>query len=155
MHLAQANFALWKENLPSSHFQNFLIHAEKIMILAATHSGLIWQNPANFVEDEGVISVFGERRMIMNMSVWNSYISLKDFVYEHAHGNAMRKKHHWFDPPANKATYVLWWIELGHTPDLAEAKDRLELLNLRGPSPEAFNFEQPYDWLKQPILHQA
>lgn len=151
MYLAQANFSFWKEDLLPSYFQDFLSYAERIMISAGTHPGLIWQNPAKFVEDENVIRVFGQSRMIMNMSIWNSYTSLKDFVYRHAHGDAMREKHHWFEHQADKVTYVLWWVAPGHQPDLVEAKERLDLLKLKGSSPEAFNFSQPYDWLKQPI----
>ena len=36
---------------------------------------------------------------------------------------------------------VLWWIPAGHLPDMAEAKERLDLLQQRGPSPEAFSFK--------------
>lgn len=151
MHLAQANFAFWKEDLAAHHFQYFLTHAEKIMASADAQSGLIWQNPAKFVEDEEVIRVFGQQRIIMNMSVWNSYESLRDFVYRYAHGAAMREKHHWFDSQAEEVTYVLWWVEPHHTPSLMEAKQKFELLKSRGPSPEAFDFAHAYDWLKQPI----
>lgn len=145
MYLAQANFSFWKEDLLSSHFQEFLTHAEKIMTVAGAHPSLIWQNPAKFVEDEEVIRVFGERRMIMNMSVWDSYASLKDFVYRHAHGDAMREKHHWFEPQADKNNYVLWWVKPDQMPNLVEAKQKFDLLQSIGPSPEAFNFKQRYD----------
>ena len=149
MNLVQANFAIWKSDLLPSHFQDFLVHAEKIMTLAGTHPGLIWQNPAKFVEDEDVIRIFGERRMILNMSVWDSYASLKDFVYRHAHGAAMRERHHWFESPAREITYVLWWVHPGHQPTLLEAKEKLELLKSIGPSAQAFDFSQPYDWQQQ------
>ena len=155
MYLVQANFALWKKDLNPLHFKEFLIHAEKVMFSASTHPGLLWQNPAKFLGDEDVIRVFGERRMIMNISVWDSYASLKDFVYRHTHGSAMREKHHWFDPQADQVTYVLWWVAPEHQPDLIEAKERFELLKSQGPSAEAFTFSQPYDWHAQPIMHEA
>ncbi len=39
---------------------------------------------------------------------------------------------------------VLWWVPAGHRPDESEAWERLTTLNERGPSPEAFDFRQPF-----------
>jgi len=35
---------------------------------------------------------------------------------------------------------VLWWLEVGRLPTVAEAAQRLEMLDERGPTPEAFTF---------------
>jgi Domain of unknown function (DUF3291) len=39
---------------------------------------------------------------------------------------------------------VLWWVPAGHLPDVAEAKERLDLLRRVGPSPAAFTFRALY-----------
>jgi hypothetical protein len=39
---------------------------------------------------------------------------------------------------------ALWWIPAGHIPTVAEAIDRLKLLEQRGPSPDAFTFRKPF-----------
>ena len=41
-------------------------------------------------------------------------------------------------------TTVLWWIEEGRIPTLAEAKARLQLLRDVGPGPEAFTFHDTF-----------
>jgi hypothetical protein len=144
-YLAQANFAQWKEDLHPKPNEEFLAHAQLILDAAYKNKGLVWHFPANFVEDEQVMRVFGNRRMIFNLSVWDSYGSLSAFVYRHVHGNAMREKVSWFDR-LTQPVYVLWWIQAGHEPTVEEAKQKFDLLNAQGPSPEAFTFAQHYDW---------
>jgi hypothetical protein len=39
---------------------------------------------------------------------------------------------------------VLWWIPAGAIPTLDEARRRLDLLAERGPTPEAFTFQQRF-----------
>ena len=39
---------------------------------------------------------------------------------------------------------VLWWIPARHVPTVAEARERLEHLKERGPSPDAFTFRTPF-----------
>jgi len=40
---------------------------------------------------------------------------------------------------------VLWWVDAGHKPDLAEAYEKLMLLRETGASPKAFSFALPFD----------
>ena len=40
---------------------------------------------------------------------------------------------------------VLWWVEPGHIPSVAEAIERLERLRRDGPTPAAFTFRTPFD----------
>jgi uncharacterized protein DUF3291 len=44
------------------------------------------------------------------------------------------------DEEATRSPFVLWWIESGHLPTIAEAKTRFDLLWADGPSPVAFTF---------------
>ena len=39
---------------------------------------------------------------------------------------------------------ALWWIGAGHRPTIEEARQRLDLLGRKGPSPGAFTFKQRY-----------
>jgi hypothetical protein len=39
---------------------------------------------------------------------------------------------------------ALWWIPAGTRPTVDEAKRRLELLDARGPSADAFTFKVPF-----------
>ena len=42
------------------------------------------------------------------------------------------------------AYLVLWWVPAGTVPTVAEAKERLESLRRRGPSPDAFTLRAPF-----------
>jgi hypothetical protein len=52
----------------------------------------------------------------------------------------MARRRDWFEK-LSQPHMVLWWIPAGHLPDMAEARQRLDLLHQRGPSPEAFTFK--------------
>ena len=85
----------------------------------------------------------GDDRMAINMSVWESLDSLRQFVYQTAHVGPLRDRKQWFEP-IDGPILALWWIAAGHIPSVAEALERLEILKVRGPSPEAFTFRQPF-----------
>jgi hypothetical protein len=55
----------------------------------------------------------------------------------------LRRRREWFEK-AGEATTVLWWVEKGHLPDLAEAATRLEQLRQHGPTPEAFDLRTTF-----------
>lgn len=74
--------------------------------------------------------------MIVNMSVWDSVDSLKNFMFRTHHRDFMRRKGDWFHR-LPEDTYVLWWIEEDHIPTLEEAIKRLEHLREIGDTPYA------------------
>lgn len=39
---------------------------------------------------------------------------------------------------------ALWWIPQGHSPSLEEAKEKLELIRLKGPTAQAFTFKERF-----------
>jgi len=56
----------------------------------------------------------------------------------------MRDRLTWFEK-ASEAYLALWWISEGHIPSVDEAKERLEMLRLKGPTPDAFTFRDPFE----------
>ena len=64
-------------------------------------------------------------------------------VYRSAHIGPLRDRKQWFEP-IEGPILVLWWIPAGHVPTVDEAKERLQTLKERGPSPDAFTFRQPF-----------
>jgi uncharacterized protein (DUF885 family) len=92
--------------------------------------------------DATAIRGFGDERLIVNMSTWESLAALGDFVYRSAHTAVMRNRRKWF---AQLRLYVvLWWVPAGHRPSVAEAEERLRHLDEHGPTPNAFTFQSPY-----------
>ena len=43
--------------------------------------------------------------------------------------------------PFDGPSFVLWWVPVGHRPDVVEAAARLEHLKQRGPSDHAFDWQ--------------
>ena len=52
----------------------------------------------------------------------------------------MRRRREWFTRMA-ESYLVLWWVEAGHIPTVAEAEARLLQLRRLGPTPQAFTFK--------------
>jgi heme-degrading monooxygenase HmoA len=114
---------------------------EPVNALADKAPGFVWR-----LQTEGgdatAIRPYENERMIVNMSVWESIEALRAFVYTSGHTSVMRNRKRWFE---KLETYlVLWWVPAGHEPTIEEAKDRLEQLKRRGPTPYAFTFRTSF-----------
>ena len=139
MKLAQLNIALAKYPLDAPEIKEFVDNLELVNGIAESSEGFVWR-----LKDESGdatnIKAFDDPNMIVNMSVWDSVDSLKNFMFRTHHRDFMRRKGDWFHR-LPEDTYVLWWIEEGHTPTLEEAIERLEHLREIGDTPYAFTFK--------------
>ncbi|ALU42102.1 MULTISPECIES: DUF3291 domain-containing protein [Pseudoalteromonas] len=139
MKLAQLNIALAKYPLDSLEMKDFVDNLDLINGIAESSEGFIWR-----LKDESgdatSIKAFDDPNMIVNMSVWESVDALKNFMFRTHHRDFMRRKSEWFHR-LPEDTYVLWWIEDNQTPDLNEAKERLEHLRKMGDTAYAFTFK--------------
>ncbi|MEG3222191.1 DUF3291 domain-containing protein [Vibrio gigantis] len=139
MKLAQLNIALAKYPLDAPEIKEFVDNLEFVNGIAENSEGFVWR-----LKDESGdatnIQAFDDPNMIVNMSVWDSVDSLKNFMFRTHHRDFMRRKGEWFHR-LPEDTYVLWWIEEGHTPALEEAIERLEHLRETGDTPYAFTFK--------------
>jgi Domain of unknown function (DUF3291) len=140
--LAQVNIATVRAPLDSPQLAGFVAGLEPINRLADGSPGFVWrlQTPEG---DATALRVFDDQRIMINLSVWESLEALWNFVYASRHLDLLRRRREWFDRVAG-AYLALWWVPAGHVPTVEEAKDRLELLARRGPSPEAFTFREPF-----------
>jgi len=82
----------------------------------------------------------GDPTMAVNLSVWESIEALEKFVWQTAHTKIYNRKAEFFEKPTSPH-FVMWWIDAGHIPTLAEAKERLDHLTAHGPSEQAFGWE--------------
>ncbi len=79
-------------------------------------------------------------RIIATLSAWQSAHDLHGFAAKGVHGDFRDRRATWF-LPLQGAAYVIWPIAPGHTPDMAEARDRLARIRAEGPSKEAYDFK--------------
>ena len=82
-------------------------------------------------------------RILFNMSVWESVEALSHYVYQSDHLGPLRDRKQWFERMDSPAM-VLWWIESGQEPTVADAKAKLEQLAREGPTSEAFTFTKTF-----------
>lgn len=120
---------------------SFKAALEPINALADEAPGFVWRLQTED-GDATTIRPYENDRMMVNMSVWESIEALRAFVYTSGHSAVMRNRNQWF---AKLETYlVLWWVPAGHEPTVEEAKERLDHLARRGPTPYAFTFRASF-----------
>jgi hypothetical protein len=77
--------------------------------------------------------------VIVNMSVWKDIHTFENFVWNTVHKQFYARRAEWFSI-MKMQHFVMWYVEDGHIPVLAEAKERLEHLNNNGNSDHAFGW---------------
>lgn len=140
-HLAQLNIARLLAPIDSPQLADFVAQLDTVNAVADAAAGFVWR----LQSDEGdatALRPFGED-MLVNMSVWRDLDSLRGFMADERHLAVMRRRREWFEF-MQSAHLVLWWVPAGHIPDVEEARQRLEMLTINGPTPEAFHFRQSF-----------
>lgn len=140
-HLAQVNIGMPRGPMDGEVMAGFAAMLEPINALADGAPGFVWR-----LQDEDgdatAIRPFDDDRLMINMSVWESADVLWDFVYDSGHLDVMRRRREWF---TRMDLYMaLWWVPAGEIPTTGDAKERLDLLSERGPTPEAFTFKHRF-----------
>ncbi len=84
------------------------------------------------------------------LSIWEGVPELFHFVEKSIHGRFMARRSEWFIPQG-VPNYVIWEVSGDETPDLAEARGRMDHLISQGPGPEAFDFK----WFGGELSHKV
>jgi len=140
--LAQLNIGRMLAAIDDPIMAEFVANLDRINALADGASGFVWRlqsDSGNATE----FRPFADEMLIVNMSVWESLETLKDYVYKSAHAEIMRNRRQWFEKMDEVFT-VLWWIPAGTIPTVEEAKARLESLRQHGETPYAFSFRRSF-----------
>ena len=141
-HLAQINISRLIAPLDDPKIAEFVSLLEPINALADKALGFVWRlqsesgNAADIAYNEDPF-------VIVNMSVWESIETLREFAYKSSHREVFRDRAKWFEK-AVKPGYCLWWIPSGHIPTVAEGRERLEHNQKHGATPHSFWFSQPF-----------
>ena len=76
---------------------------------------------------------------MVNISVWESIQTLKDFTYSSAHVELFRKRGEWFEK-LSTPSLAMWWTPAGNLPTIDEAVARLNHIRDHGETAFAFTF---------------
>jgi hypothetical protein len=141
-HLAQVNVGRFSRPVGDPANADFMAALDQVNALAEASPGFVWRHTGegNNATD---IRPYEDQHMAINLSVWESIDQLAAFAYRNMeHRGVMRRRREWFEEM--KVYMALWWIPVGHTPTVEEAKEKLAILEEFGPTPEAFTFKQPF-----------
>jgi hypothetical protein len=139
-HLAQLNIGKLRGGKGDPAMSGFFDNLDRINAAAERMPGFVWR-----LKDESGnatnIPWVGDASIAVNLSVWESVETLEKFVWQTAHTRIYARKGEFFEKMATPH-FVMWWIEAGHVPTLAEAKARLDHLTQHGPSEHAFGWAE-------------
>jgi len=138
MQLAQLNLGRIAHPLDDPRVADFVRGLEMVNRVAAEAPGFVWKyetGEGGTVED----AVGGDPLILVNMTVWETVEDLEHFTFRTLHKRFYNRRRDWF-VPMGRPSFVMWWVEDGHRPSLAEALARLEQLRREGPG------ETVFDW---------
>lgn len=136
-HLAQLNLARLKAPKGDPLTEEFFNAIPAINTLAEAQPGFVWRLVGE-VKDHTDVPFFLDPHLVVNISLWKDVESFRHFVYKSGHVQYIKRKKEWFQP-FDGPFAVLWWVEAGEIPTLAQAKEKLELLKQDGPTQQAFD----------------
>jgi uncharacterized protein DUF3291 len=141
-HIAQVNIARMIASLDSPVMKDFVDNLDRINAVADSASGFVWRLKGDG-NDATSLRPYDDDRIIVNMSVWESIDALFKYAYYSDHTDIFRRRAEWFIKMTTPAV-ALWWVEEGHIPTVAEAQEKLALIEQHGPTPQAFTFKQRF-----------
>ena len=141
MNIAQLNIATLAAPLDSPELKGFVDLLAEINELADNADGFVWRLQDE-TGDATAIRPFGPD-VIVNLTVWESVEALYAYTYRSDHLKPLQRRREWFRRSA-RPHLVLWWIDEGARPTVAEAARRLGLLEENGPTPHAFTFRNQF-----------
>jgi hypothetical protein len=116
----------------------FVARLEEINALAESSPGFVWRLKTA-EGDATSLHPYGDERIAINLSVWETPGLLRRYVYKSLHAEVLRQRKDWFEK-FDGMYYALWWVPSGHLPSMEEAMERLDYLRNNGASERAFSF---------------
>jgi hypothetical protein len=142
--LAQVNIGRMRAPLDSPVMKDFMDGLAEVNAAADAAEGFVWR----LVDGEGDgatgFRFYGDEWLIVNMSVWASPETFREYVYGAVHRPYLQRRREWFEHLAEAVT-ALWWVPTGERPTVEEAEKRLTTLREKGPTADAFTMRQVFD----------
>ena len=142
-HLAQVNVGRLLAPVDDPRIDGFRNALDRINALAEAQPGFVWRLTGDGNNATDVRPDPADDLLAINASVWETPEHLAAFAYRTEHRDFVRRRLEWFEK-ASEPIYALWWVPVGHRPDVAECLARLGRLRANGPTPHAFGFAQRF-----------
>ena len=95
-HLVQLNMANAVAAMDAPEMTGFVARLNEIHDLADNTDGFVWWWQSGSI-DSSAVDVFGDPKLLVNLSLWESVDSLKHFVYKTVHIELFQHREAWFD----------------------------------------------------------
>ena len=140
-HLAQLNIGRLLAEPGDPLVQEFMDALDLVNNIGKRSPGFVWMMEGSGEPGTGntETKLDDDPQLIANLTVWEDAQSLRNFVVNTVHNRFMARSAEWFEAH-DKPHFVMWWVDAGHRPDLAEARDRLDHLTRNGDSETAFGW---------------
>lgn len=142
-HIAQFNYGRLVADQDDPVVAPFMDALDEINALAEATPGFVWRLQDERGNATG-IRIDDDPRVAINLSVWESIEQLHAYVYRSGHTSYLSRRREWFEP-LGRPHQVLWWIAAGELPSVADALERLAMLERDGPTATAFTFAQRFE----------
>ncbi|MFK7875133.1 MAG: DUF3291 domain-containing protein [Paracoccaceae bacterium] len=146
MHLAEFNIGTLKYDWDDPRIADFQNNLDRVYDVAARSPGYVWHmSPADMETAQGdPLGVLGgNSRTASTLSVWQDAQSLEHFTWNTLHKQFYDRKNEWYDA-VDQAwgghRLVMWWVNQGERPSIAQAAARLAYLIKHGDSNHAFGW---------------
>jgi hypothetical protein len=116
-HLAQINLGTMVAPVEDPEVAEFMAALDAVNLVADEAPGFVWR----LQDDNGnatSIHLFADPLALVNMSVWESVDSLRDYVYRTTHVEYFRRRAEWFRADGKRV--ALWWVPAGTVPDVRD-----------------------------------
>src|SRR2546426_6022537 len=110
--LAQLNIGRARGEMTDPVMAEFVTRLPEINALADQSPGFVWRLQTEDGNATAIRPYPDDSLMAINLSVWASLEALQQFVYKSHHVEALRGRHHWFEP-IEGPILALWWIPAG------------------------------------------
>lgn len=140
--LAQINVGRLVAPIDDPQIAGFVAELDRINALAEAADGFVWRLQSDAGNATDVV-YNDDPFVIANMSVWTSLDALQAYVYQSSHLDVLRQRKKWFEK-MELPHYCLWWVEAGHRPTVAEAREQLEHYQRHGATAFSLWFSQPF-----------
>ena len=140
-HLAQINIGTLRAPIDDPLIADFAAGLDPMNAAGEAAPGFVWR----LEDDSGnatSIQAFDDPLTILNLTVWESIESLRDFAYRGVHRDFLRRRAEWFEP--ERSATALWWITAGSLPTVGDAVRRLAFVDRYGSTPYAFRMGQQH-----------
>lgn len=142
--LAQINVAKMKGvNIEDPVMKEFVDALDTVNQVAESSPGFVWRLKS---DDNNATSFnpYNDEQIIINVSIWESFQALENFMYKSLHFEYLKRRREWFQSFGKMYT-AMWWIKTGSVTTEAEAVDKLTELQSNGPSQHVFDFRNRFE----------